>query len=151
MSDPTHEETLEQFIERTGLVMEVEQMDDRPGPDSWPPAALHYRCTIERRPEFSEGKTAARFIVVYFSMGPALVGNPSLERVLDCLAGDIASVENADGKWSWASEVFSMPTNEDEGRQLDYAWEEINRQRRQLEAMLGRDNLDRLLWHTERR
>lgn len=144
MSNATEDqETLRSFIDRMGLTMQVEEVpaSERPGAEHWMDGARHFRCEIERRHELSEEKTANRWMLVYFSQGPGVTGEPELPDVLSCIASDIASVEPYDGdKWEWMRDLDMV------SEQGEKAWKEIHRQREKLEAMLGADWLEALLY-----
>lgn len=140
-------ESLASFIDRMGLTFDYEEVGeaDRPGdPGRWMAGSRHYRCTIERDPEQSEEKTARHSMRVYYSMGPGLTGEPELEDVLDCLAGDIASVQNAGDKWDWMEEMGMVH------REGEEAWNTIRRQEKELARMLGPSHLRTLLYDVER-
>lgn len=140
MSNDT--ETLAEYIDRNNLTMEAEQVgaSERPGAGTWPDGSMHFKCAIHREGSPREG--SPREVVVYYSQGPAVASWPELADVLSCIAGDIATVENAEDKWDWMEE-FGMVSQEGEE-----AWNTIQDQRDALQSLLGPGNLDRLLWCT---
>lgn len=136
-------ESLESFAARMGLTMETEQIGERPD-GLMGSSATHYRCRIMRRHDLSEEKTGNREMTVFFSMGGGLTGEPELPDVLNCLASEIASVENEGDKWEWMESLDMV------SRAGDEAWQTIQRQRDDLRKLLGREGLETLLWETER-
>lgn len=97
----------------------------------------HYRCI------FRHGR---KRMSTYFSMGPALTQEPSAEDVLDCLASDSSSVENARDFADWCEEYTYSPDN----RRAKRTWDVCKRQAAKLKDFLGEENYRSLLWETER-
>lgn len=71
---------------------------------------------------------------------------PQLDEVLDAIAADSASVENADGFADWANE-FGYDTD---SRKAEATYKACVKQAKDARALLGDANYDLLLWHTER-
>lgn len=71
---------------------------------------------------------------------------PTLAEVLDCLASDAATVENARTFEEWASELGY----DTDSREAYKTYKVTKRQTEKLRALLGPEWFDRLLWHTER-
>jgi hypothetical protein len=86
-----------------------------------------------------------RQMTVPYGMGPALTGEPEAAEVLDSLASEAASFENADGFEDWASE-FGWDTD---SRKPERVWDQTEAQTIKLRQFLG-DKYDAYLWHTER-
>lgn len=128
------------FIKRHGLTMTVKHLGQetetsgqfRDTKDKW-------RCIISR-PGF-KGK-----FVTPFSCGSGHNGKaPELPDVLDCMASDSATVENARGFEDWAGELGY----ETDSRAHEKIYKAVQRQRDKLKAFLG-DEYETLLWHVER-
>lgn len=87
--------TLQEFVKRKRVTMAVEHIDSRPDGlmDDMPDGSLHYRCTLRK---------GGRRMTVYFSQGPAIQGEPTIEGVLSCLASDTDGAENFD---SWCRDL----------------------------------------------
>jgi hypothetical protein len=89
---------------------------------------------------------ADRTMVLTFTMGPALTGEPSTADVLDCLACDCAGYENANGFEEWADE-YGYDTD---SREAEATYNAIRAQVIELDTLLGPDAYNTLLWNTER-
>jgi hypothetical protein len=70
---------LKAFIQQHRITMSAEWADRNPNIDSMPPGSRHWRCTL---------RCGHRRMVVYFSQGPAIEREPTVEDVLDGLASD---------------------------------------------------------------
>lgn len=71
---------------------------------------------------------------------------PDLASVLDCLASDCATFENARSFEEWAPELGYDP----DSRKAERIYRAIGEQYRGLETLLGRDALQELMFETER-
>jgi hypothetical protein len=131
--------TLADFIAEHGLTMTVAMTDSNPHMSAWSRRA--WLCTIASR----EGETMS----LHFSQGPAHTSEPDLATVLDCVAGDIASVRNAPDWLDWAEEMGAEMEG-DALRRLRASHEAITLQAGELEALIGYDALETLLWATAR-
>lgn len=134
--------TLAAFIERHRIGMTATHVSANPNihPDeAW--AATHYRCTLHRG-----GGKARRQMTVYFSQGSAHTRDPSVADVLDCLALDASSVDNARTFEEWASELGYDPDSRKAGR----IYRVCERQAAKLRQFLGSAVYQELLWSTER-
>lgn len=138
MSTTDERTSLDTWADEHGLTMDAENIaaSERPGAETWPKGARHYRCELAN----DEGET----MTVFFTMGSALSRYPTREDVLDALASDIASVRNAADRWDWLEEMGGA------SRELDEAWDTIHEQDEDLTALVGEDALEALLWETER-
>lgn len=98
----------------------------------------HWRCTM---------RCGVRRMTITFSMGAAHHGKaPKLTEVLECLAGDAAGFENADGFEDWCRD-YGYATD---SRKAERIWKAIERQAGSLKRMLGDAAYSTLLWETER-
>jgi hypothetical protein len=86
-----------------------------------------------------------RQMTVPFGMGPALTGEPEAAEVLDSLASDASSFENAAGFEDWASE-FGYDTD---SRKAERVWDQTEAQTLSLRRFLG-DKYEAYVWHTGR-
>lgn len=138
----TETRSLEDFIAARRLEMTVEAADGNPFMDR-ADTMKHYTVTISHE----DGQS----MQVVYSMGSGLQGPPELARVLETLADDIASIENAQGFNDWATEMgyFPMEAEEDLER-ARAAYEAIEDQQRELGLVLGPMALEELLWNVER-
>lgn len=128
--------TIQEFIQGAGLSMNVRPADNNPNmPDA--DRMNHYRCQI---------KAGRSRMTVLFSMGSALMHEPELKEVLDCLASDASGLENARSFEDWCGEY---------GYNTDSRWAErtyrtIERQADKLKNLLGESAYETLLWKIER-
>lgn len=72
--------------------------------------------------------------------------HPDAESVLDCLASDAATVENARRFEEWAEELGYDPDSREAEKTFDVCVDAA----KQLEDFLGRDAYNTLLWDIER-
>jgi len=71
---------------------------------------------------------------------------PDAAHVLDCLASDASSYENAQSFEDWASE-FGYDTD---SRKAERIYRIVKRQAEQLKRTLGDEAYQELLWNTKR-
>jgi hypothetical protein len=71
--------TLKAFIRQHRITMSADWADSNPNIDTMPPGSRHWRCTL---------RCQRRRLTIYFSQGPAIEREPTVEDVLDCLASD---------------------------------------------------------------
>lgn len=137
-TEPIPDETIDEFIARTGVTMTVESIPQRSDRNNdWDREASHWLVTISR-----DGRSMS----VEYSMGSAHTGEPELRDVLDNLASDSAGYENASGFEDWAAD-YGYDTD---SRRAYATFEAVAAQRSQLASLFDDDDFDRLLWHTER-
>jgi len=131
--------TLRELIRKHRLRMESELTDRNPHmeDDEWARRATHWKCVIKR------GRTK---MTVFFSQGPAIVHEPSIEEVLDSLASDAAGYLNARGFEDWASEYGYDP----DSRRAEAIWKAVGKQVADLQRLLGESVLAELAFKTER-
>jgi hypothetical protein len=135
----TDQMTLADFIAKHQIRMTSVHTDRNPhmADDDWSRTATHWKCII--------GRGKAR-MTVPFSQGSAHTEAPTLATVLDCLASDASSVENARDFREWAEEMGGDP---DSIKALK-TYRLIQKQAAKLEALLGPDAYAELLWECER-
>jgi hypothetical protein len=129
-------QSLKQFITKNRIRIESVMVDSNPNMDD-SQQMDHYKVTL-RRP----GKQ----MTLYFSHGQAVCHDPEVEDVLDCLASDSSSVENAKGFEDWARE-FGYDTD---SRKAEKTYDACQDQAVKLCKFLGRELYEELLWKTER-
>ena len=101
-----------------------------------PAGSAHWRCTL---------RCGDKRMTVYYSQGPAIVGEPNAADVLDCLASDAASYESAGSFESWASD-YGYDTD---SRKAERTYRLIETQAGKLARFVG-DSYDDLLYKTQR-
>jgi hypothetical protein len=131
--------TLRELIRKYRLRMESELTDRNPHmeDDEWARRATHWKCVIKR------GRAK---MTVFFSQGPAIVHEPSLEEVLDSLGSDAAGYLNARGFEDWAAEYGYDP----DSRRAEAIWKAVGKQIADLRRLLGDSALEELAFKTER-
>lgn len=142
MTTDIKHESLQSFIARTQLEMACQRVAGRAdgNGDAWDKTARHFLCTIKR-----VGFGPCEPLTLFFSQGSAHTKPPTLADVLDCLASDACSVDNARNFAEWAGE---MGYNED-SRKAEKTYRTCCEQRDALKALLGA-SYDALLYQTER-
>jgi hypothetical protein len=136
--------TIDEFIAAHGLTADVIPADSNPNmtDDDWARDASHWLVTIR-----CEDRTMA----VHFSQGSALTQPPALEDVLDCVAADAASVDDARSWEEWAEDLGYFPFDDaDDYRRARWAFETVERQAAELRELIGDDAYESLLWKAER-
>lgn len=138
---PDTTETLDGFIARHALGLELERVPSNPHMTDMP-NGRHWLATITR-----DGSSMA----VYFSQGSGHTKPPTLDEILDCLASDAATVENARSFDEWADELGYFPMDSSaEYRRAQDAYQAINRQADELRELLGAEALETLMYGVER-
>lgn len=120
------------FIAREGITMTAVKVPANPNMDGdaeWSAQASHYYVTFSRA-------GSPEKLVSYFSQGSAHKRAPQAEDVLDCLASDAASVENARGFEDWADELGYDTDSRKAERTYDVCRQQANHLRRFLGAQL---------------
>lgn len=128
--------SMKAFVRSNRIHIESEMVEENPNAPDWQDA-YHYKCVLRR---------GRRQMTTYFSMGYAHSNEPDAESVLDCLASDAASVENARSFEDWASELGYDP----DSRKAERTFNVCETQAAKLWQLLGDDAYNTLLWKTER-
>lgn len=148
--------TTQQFIEETGSTMTASRADANPHMTDF--QGDHWRCVLKLtgkgKNPFAPGTylgenwaPPVKQLTVYFSKGYGHNGaEPTADEVLDCLASDAASIENARGFEDWASDLGYDP----DSRKAEKIFKACERQTAKLKAFLGEDRYQELLWEVER-
>ena len=86
-----------------------------------------------------------RTLTVPFGQGPAHTEDPTAADVIDCLASDSATYDNANGFEDWAADLGF----DTDSRKAEKTYNTVAAQRDDLAAFLG-DQYDAYLYQTER-
>lgn len=128
---------LSTFIRKNKIRLDSEMVGENPNiaDQSW--QANHYKVTLFH---------GRRQYTTYYSMGMAHSKEPEAQDVLDCLASDCSSVENASGFEDWARDLgYDI-----DSRRAEKTYKICQLQSQKLKRLLGDDLYDKLLYHTER-
>lgn len=136
--------TLARFIADHGIAADVEHAASNPHAtgDEWERSASHWVVTLKR-----EG---AEPFPVPFSQGSAHTEPPTADDVLDCLASDAASVENAPDWLDWAEGMGFDGEGAKALREARDTHATILKQSETLRSFLPEGAYDALLWNTDR-
>jgi hypothetical protein len=132
--------TTREFVRRYEVsILDVTRSDPPDGDDQWDQQASHRIVTLG---------CAARKMLVPFHMGAAHVGTPPIDYVLDGIAADAAHYENAPAYADWCAELGYEAYDDNERRTYGGAFDQAERQARELRVLLGEDGYRVLLWET---
>lgn len=129
---------LDDFVERHGLAMDIERIDQNPNlidPDSWDRDARHYMVTI---------RCDWRTLRVPYSQGSAIDHEPRLTDVLECLALDAQGIDALGmgaGFEHWAASYGF----DSDSRKAERTYRQVAFQSRGLSRLLGADAYRELL------
>jgi hypothetical protein len=131
--------TLQAFARKHRLRMTADLTDRNPhmADEEWARTAMHWKCTLQR------GRLR---MTVFFSQGPAVAREPTLEDVLDSLGSEAAGYLNADSFESWAGEFGYDP----DSRRAERTYRAIGEEVEDLRRLLGDEALEELAFRTER-
>lgn len=131
------------FCRRHGIVATCELTDANPAfaDDDWSRTASHWKVTLRWR----EGDQR-RQLTVPFSQGSAISREPTAEDVLDCLASDAASVEQARSFEDWCGDLGY----DSDSRRAERTFKACEASARRLRQFLGASLYEALLYKTER-
>lgn len=129
--------SLNEFVKENKISIKVEWVDNNPNmADDF--KGDHWKVVL---------RINKRQFTTYFSKGYGHNGaEPQVNEVLDCLASDAAGYDNARDFEDWASE-YGYDTN---SRKAEKIYNTIAKQAKKLEAFLGSDLYQKLLFETER-
>ncbi len=132
--------TLHAFVERNKIrVADCVMVDENPHMKDTD--MYHYKMTLDAR---IDGRRSQ--LTTFFSVGYGWTREPNAEDLLECLASDAASIENARSFEEWAGE---MGYDED-SRKAERTFKICQQQAAKLKRFLGEDQYKALLWSTER-
>jgi hypothetical protein len=129
--------TITEFVTSLGATMTVKPIDSNPNMPDADVAMSHYACLIR------VGKSR---LTVPFSMGSGLSGEPQIGDVLDCMASDASTIENARSFEAWCAELGY----DEDSRKAERTFKICQRQAVKLKRLLSQSAYDTLLWNTER-
>lgn len=133
--------TMAQFVERLGIAIAAQSVTDNPHMDG-SKTMDNWRCVLAKR----DGD-ARRTMTVYFSKGVGHHGAaPAAAEVLDCLASDVAGVENARSFEDWCADYGYSA----DSRKAEKIFRQCERQAQKLKRFLSTAAYETLLWKTER-
>jgi hypothetical protein len=131
--------TVQQFVKENGITMTCRRVDRNPNMDG-SDRMDNWRCRLRG------GREMATRMSVYFSMGYGHNGaEPKPADVLGCLASDASTIGNASDFESWCSELGYDP----DSRKAEKTYRVTLAQSAKLEAFLGSDLYETLVWNTE--
>lgn len=127
--------SIEEFIQAHRIRMSAEQVDRNPQMDDF--EGDHWKCVL---------RVGTSRMTVHFSKGYGHHGaEPQVSEVLDCLASDATSFENARSFEEWARD-YGYNTD---SRKAEKTYRAVEKQATALRRLLG-DSYETLLWNTER-
>lgn len=115
-------QTMTEFIKNNNVTMTFEQADSNPYISDMPSGSNHYKVTIKKN-----GKQ----FTTYYSQGPAIYHGPEIEDVLNCLALDSLSFENARDFEDFANE-FGYDTDSRRAEKIYRACEKTSKSMHRL-------------------
>jgi len=131
-----------QFLAEQKITMLAKATDRNPPMEDPKNPMDHWRCSFRR----GTGKSASRF-TTSFSMGKGHNGKaPEAGDVLDCLASDASSIENAKGFEDWANDMGW----DSDSRKAEKIFNACKSQAVKLKEFLGDESYQELLWNVDR-
>ena len=127
---------MKRFVEKNRIRIVVDYADENKNAPDWKDAN-HYKVTLRK---------GNRQLTTYFSQGYAINHEPTAEDVLDCLASDSSSVDNARSFEDWAGD-YGYDTD---SRKAEKIYNACRKQADKLKTFLGDTNYEELLYNTER-
>jgi hypothetical protein len=113
--------TLKASIRQHRITMSTQLAERNPNIDSMPPGSRHWRCTL---------RCGHRRMTVYFSQGPAIEREPTVEDVLDCLASDASCASTFE---DWCADLGY----DSDSRKAEQTYRLIREQSEKLAGLLG--------------
>lgn len=129
-------QTLAQFTEKHPIKFSAREVCERPD-NLMSESTYHFQCKLVG-PQHR--------MSLYFSLGAACSIPPTLEEVLDCLASDASSYENAKDFENWARDYGYS----EDSRAAEKVYRAVKRSSEQLKRVLGETDYQELLWETDR-
>lgn len=115
-----------QFCNKYGVKATADYADRNPHMDDMVPGSSHWRVTLRR-------KGSRKQLTVPFSMGPALIGQPEADSVLDCLVSDAAGLDGSRSFEEWCGD-YGYDTD---SRRAERTYKAVEKQSRKLRNFLG--------------
>ncbi len=130
------EKSIKEFVKENKITIKNEWVDSNPNMQDF--QGDNWKVTL---------KANGHQLTTYFSKGYGHHGaEPEADEVLDCLASDAAGYDNARDFEDWASD-YGYDTD---SRKAEKIYNTIAKQAKKLEAFLGSDLYQKLLFETER-
>ena len=127
--------TMQQFVNRHKVKIRSDWADANPNmPDSG--NMNHFKVTL---------RANGRQMTLHFSQGYGISGEPTAADVLNCLASDSSSIENAGSSEEWASDFGYDP----DSRKAEKIYRACVKEAARLKVFLGDDLYQKLLYDTE--
>jgi len=126
--------TMQAFINKHRIRISVEYADANPNMGRQD--MNHFKVTLRR---------LGRQLSIPFSQGYGISGEPDAKSVLNCLASDASSLENAGNFESWAGE-YGYDTD---SRKAEKLYRAVEQQTAKLQRFLEPDQYQELLYQTE--
>ncbi len=138
--------SIEQFVAENRITMEVKRAERNPNmADS--SQMDHWKVTLVRKDPATYRVKRAYRMTITFSMGYGHHGaEPKVGDVLECLASDASSVDNAGDFERWCAEIGYDP----DSRKHEKTYKACEHQASRLKTFLGEDLYQTLLYGTER-
>lgn len=111
-------------------ISKAERASRNPHMDDMPKGSAHWCVTLTTFDGI--GHRSASF---YYSQGPAIVGEPKLAEIMECLISEALSIEQAGTFDSWCSELGLDSDSRRAARCWRAAWKNTDK----LKALLGAD------------
>ena len=135
--------TMRERVENLGIDLEVTDGPNLERDESgWEHHA--YTVTLTYADRGDEG-TPTGFLTVPWRQGLGITDDPDAVSVLDALASDAATVENARSFEEWADELGYDP----DSRKAERIYRQVEEQAAALRDFLGED-FDSVVWETDR-
>lgn len=131
--------TVKEFIQVYAITVTVTRTDSNQNMSDMGEGARHWKVLCSRTGTDCK-------MMVRFSQGSAHTEEPTTGDVLDCLASDASSWENAQSFEDWAGD-YGYDTD---SRKAEKIFKAVEKQTRALKKFLTDDQYETLLWKTER-
>lgn len=108
------------------MTIHSELIDERPDGlmDDMPAGSVHWKVTLRHK---------GRRMIIYYSQGPAVAGEPKMEDVLGCIARDAA---DADGYETFEEWCNALGLSED-SRKAERIYKAVSKQAEAFQRLCG--------------
>ena len=140
--------TIREFARKHRVNMTATLVESNPNMDDMPAGSTHWSCELRRSLDVrgAQGRRLKRTLTVPFSMGSAHCKEPTAVDLLDCLASDACTVENAGSFEEFARELGY----DEDSRKAERTFQTCQKQTEKLKQFLGEDAFALLVFDTER-
>lgn len=131
---------VKEFCEKNKIRAKCKLIENNPNMvGDMPKGSRHFKVRLIRGPREKKSLTT------YFSMGPALTGEPTADKVLNCLKLDALSIENSSNFEEWCDQ-FGVSSDS-----ISYlkAYNACSKLRDKLEKFLEPDLYEYFLYQVE--